>query len=132
VRDHKADPTNEDRSDPTTRTRMDELTASWHEAVERLDRRYRLIAIRQTITSVLIVGLLIFGIAQRRRTDAQSQRNTHALCTLRDDLKDRVDRSDEFLATHPQGFAGISAAVLKQQTVGQKRTIKALEGLNCA
>lgn len=126
------DPDNDDRTDYVTRCRMDELAASWHSAVKRLDARYRRIAIRQTITSILILGLLIFAIAQRRRTDEQSNRNAAALCALRSDLQRRVDSAEQFLIDHPKGIPGIPAATLRQQTVGQQRTIDALKVLRCA
>jgi hypothetical protein len=112
--------------------RIDELVASWHSAVERLDRRYRIIAWRQTVTSALIVGLVIFGILLLKRTNhATLLRPRAALCALRHDLERRVGDGEAFLASHPRGIPGIPAKTLRQSIDGQRRTIRALRVVQC-
>lgn len=128
----------DDRTDGPRRDRIDELTASWYAAVERLDRRYRIIAWRQTVTSILIVGLVIFGILLLKRTNHDAARTardtkltTAALCALRHDLERRVGDGERFLAEHPHGIPGIPAETLRTSVEGQVRTIRALRVVRC-
>jgi hypothetical protein len=121
----------DDRQDTPKRDRIDELVASWHSAVERLDRRYRIIAWRQTVTSVLIVGLVIFGILLLKRTNHATSRTTASLCALRHDLEQRVSDGEAFLIDHPRGIPGIPAKTLRQSIDGQRRTIRALRVVQC-
>jgi hypothetical protein len=116
----------DDRQDTPKRDRIDELVASWHSAVERLDRRYRIIAWRQTVTSVLIVGILLL-----KRTNHATSRTTASLCALRHDLEQRVSDGEAFLIDHPRGIPGIPAKTLRQSIDGQRRTIRALRVVQC-
>lgn len=61
----------------------------------------------------------------------QGDRNTGALCALRQDLERRVASSQEFLAQNPHGIPGIPAAVLSKSITDQERSIVALSGLHC-
>jgi hypothetical protein len=121
----------DDRTDRPQRDRIDELTASWHAAVGRLDRRYGIIAWRQTATSVAVVGLVIFGILLLKRTNHEANQNTRALCALRHDLEQRVSAGGRFLADHPRGIPGVPAKTLRQSIDGQRRTIRALRSVDC-
>lgn len=58
-------------------------------------------------------------------------RTYRATCTFRADLIRRVRESNEFLATHPNGFAGIPAKTLEASIVNEESTIKSLEQLAC-
>lgn len=127
---HPGEP-GDDRTDVPQRDRIDELVASWHAAVDRLDRRYLIIAWRQTVTSILIVALVIFGILLLRRTNHSTSRSTAALCALRQDLERRVRDGQAFLITHPEGISWIPAKTLRQSIEGQKRTIRALRSVHC-
>jgi hypothetical protein len=60
-----------------------------------------------------------------------SQKTNRSLCALRGDLEKRVAQSQDFLVQHPEGFAGIPAATIRQGLVNQEHTIKALSGLSC-
>lgn len=72
----------------------------------------------------LLLGFSVYqGILNAKQGDA--------LCTFRKDLQERVRQSEGFLREHPQGFAGIPAATIRQSLEGQKRTIKALQPLAC-
>ena len=86
-------------------------------------------AFRALVTAVvaLFVTVGVLGIAAKRTADS----NKHALCTFVDDLQRRVNQTREFLADHPEGFAGIPAATLVNQAENQQRTIDALDNLNC-
>jgi hypothetical protein len=92
---------------------------------------YRIIAWRQTVTSVLIVGLVIFGILLLKRTNHATSRTTASLCALRHDLEQRVSDGEAFLIDHPRGIPGIPAKTLRQSIDGQRRTIRALRVVQC-
>lgn len=85
------------------------------------------------LAAITIVLVLIAAKAfDTSQVAARNEHRTHAaLCTFLRDLKQRVDASNAFLAKHPEGFAGIPAATIRQSVTGQERTIKALSGLGC-
>lgn len=68
---------------------------------------------------------------QSDKTERLSARTNAALCALRQDLKDRVHNSEEFLAQHPRGIPGIPAGTIRNSLEGQRRTINALAVLRC-
>lgn len=84
---------------------------------------------RQTRAMVaFFVALGLLGVYVWRQ-----EAKTHtALCTLQADLAQRVQSSNDFLATHPHGIPGVSAASIRASITGQERTIKALEPLQCS
>lgn len=92
----------------------------------------------QIVRDVVLVGvaaLVLYavnrlGVEVGART-AGSRTNTLALCALRNDLQDRVDQSEGFLKTNPNGFAGIPAATIRTTVSGQQRTILALSIVRC-
>jgi hypothetical protein len=84
----------------------------------------RHLAIATAVLYVVVIGLLVVSIVLALRTNS-------ALCSLRGDLQDRVTQSETFLAKHPNGFAGISAATIRSSLDGQRRTIRALHILYC-
>lgn len=84
---------------------------------------------RQTYAMVLLYLIVACAIGY---VWWQENRTHTALCTLRGDLAQRVLASQDFLAKHPHGLDGISAASLQQSIAGQERTIQALFALHCA
>ncbi len=86
--------------------------------------------------TVLAVGVWI-GLGTDSNQDDRLRRltiqNRAALCGLRADLHQRVERSEEFLREHPDGLPKleISAASIRESVRNQRRTIKALGELNC-
>lgn len=120
------------RGDRATRDRYDELAASWHEAVARLDARYRRVTVAILLAGSLAFGSVILAVGLMRHTDEEAKQTTAALCALRHDLQRRVQSSEQLLATHPQGIADIPAATIRKGIAEQKRTIGALSGLDCA
>jgi hypothetical protein len=54
-----------------------------------------------------------------------------AVCTFRQDLIRRARTGVAFLATHPNGFAGISAATLATTVRNEQRTVASLQALEC-
>jgi hypothetical protein len=120
------------RDDHTTRDRYDELAASWHSAVQRLDARYRRVVVGVLVVAVITIGNVGFGLLLLKRVGSDADATTRAICALRQDLERRVDSSQTILTDHPKGIAGIPAATIRKGISDQKRTIKALSGLDCA
>jgi hypothetical protein len=97
-------------------------------------------SINTLVVATLILYALLAGAGFVAYNNAQDSRNdiakvaasTHrALCTLRGDLVQRVTDTAKFLATHPDGIAGISAAAIQQSLDNQQRTIDSLDSLKC-
>lgn len=70
-------------------------------------------------------------IADNRKLALEGQEAHDALCTFRTDLQRRITLGRQFLATHPEGIPGISAADLARSIAGQESTLKALKISNC-
>jgi hypothetical protein len=89
-------------------------------------------------TVVLYAGLTLafttsyLGIKHQQNQLAEvSLSTTHALCTFRNDLATRITSSENFLKTHPDGFAGVPAPVIQNSIDNQQRTLDALSSLHC-
>lgn len=93
-------------------------------------QRWALTAVCLGLVVLLLLGWWDSG-NKRDDLEREAARTNMALCTLRGDLKQRVKSSEDFLATHPKGVLGISAATIRSGIAGQQRTIKALAGLDC-
>ena len=140
------------RSDTEGRDRLSEIQAGY----ERWTRRTFWALVVLGATFVATVGVDSYLIrensqraAQTRSIAAQSRTDsalTHgALCSLRADLESRIVQAENqitqtvhYLASHPKGFPGVPAAVIKQnlnaqrQTLdGQRRTVTSLSALRC-
>ena len=83
------------------------------------------------ISMILALGAGVTAVAVAISTGNQSDKQNAALCTFRADLQSRVTQTEKFLLDHPEGFAGIPVAQLRQSLDGQKRTITALSSLEC-
>jgi hypothetical protein len=64
-------------------------------------------------------------------TRSEARDTTFALCTFRKDLEVRVAASRKFLASHPDGFAGVPVRTIREGISNQERTIGALSGIDC-
>lgn len=89
-----------------------------------------------TLALYIVVALVLgYGILANRATtnavEEASNRTDKALCTFVADLERRVESSQEFLDRHPGGIPGISGLEIRRSIENQKRTLKALSGLNC-
>lgn len=83
---------------------------------------------------VVVLLVVVFWHDSTSKTRAllrEATRTTSALCALRGDLQTRINTSERFLADHPQGIPGISAASIRSSINGQRHTIAALSPLNC-
>jgi hypothetical protein len=106
--------------------------------VKRVYWNLRLLGLPEPLRDLwmlIVTGLVVWALAvQGQQADhaaQESSRTTGALCALRHDLEDRVAQTDTFLHSHPNGFAGIPAATLRNGEQGQLRTIQALSNLTC-
>lgn len=84
-----------------------------------------------------MVGVAVALWGQHQNTDAirsQSQlgAQTHtAVCAFKIDLEHRVAGSIQFLASHPDGFLGITPKVLEASILNEQKTIHSLSVLRC-
>ncbi len=87
------------------------------------------------ILFILICVVSGWAYATAQQESLRASRNqastTQALCSLRADVQKRVSSGNAFLATHPHGFAGISAPTLRSSIDNSQRTVDALSSLIC-
>jgi hypothetical protein len=106
-----------------------------HTIGEQIRGQLRLLTIATIFCYVIVVALGLIGARFSMRTDrelrAEENKTEQALCTLRHDLQDRVNASQDYLQRHPKGFPGVSAAILSTSIKGQQATIKSLSNLKC-
>lgn len=83
--------------------------------------------------TLVLVALLLEGhqILENRRLLSTDHQAHVALCVLRQNLQLKVDKSRGFLHTHPDGFAGISAADIQSSIDDDQATLDALAKLRC-
>lgn len=102
---------------------------------EQLNRRLRWLVIATVVVYLALIGFIgAFSISfsnQRAELRRITLNTNAALCTLRSDLEVRLQGAKDFLAEHPDGIAGITAATLQQSITNQERTVTALSGLEC-
>jgi hypothetical protein len=106
---------------------------SW---ADRHDRVLGLVYL--AVVPVVILAIVVGGAIDHYRADsrvrhlAREGKQAHdAICVLRQDLQRRVDNGEDFLQDHPEGFAGIPAAVLMKSIRDQKQTLDALSAVRC-
>lgn len=87
------------------------------------------------ITVALAVGAIVVVLGQNKQLhrDASVALQTHqGVCVYRQTLEAQVRQTDEFLASHPNGIPGISAATLRRGEATQRAAISALSNINCS
>lgn len=90
--------------------------------------RYRLLVAAALLLAA--VSVFLSALLFTRLADTTDQTN-RSLCTFRDDVRQRAANTASFLADHPQGIPGVPVATLRSALEGQRRTVKALSGLDC-
>ena len=84
---------------------------------------------------LLITGLVVIALVSQSNTTRQVRDNqradTMALCAFRADIQRRYDSGVKFLATHPRGILGISAATIQVSLRNELSTLVALRPLVC-
>lgn len=83
----------------------------------------RLIAFTVVLYLVLAVFIVI--------TRIDANKSKHALCALRGNVATRIKQSVDFIAHHPEGFAGITVQEIQHSIDTDTKTFNALSGLNC-
>jgi hypothetical protein len=86
-------------------------------------------SLRRLALATVLLYLILGGLWLKVYLDQKN--TTKTLCTLRDDLRKRVDASVNFLADHPNGVPGIPAKTILDGIKNQRDTIIALNGLDC-
>lgn len=76
------------------------------------------------LLTVATIVLYILAAAAIVQTDV-------ALCTLKTDIRHRIESGEDFLTKHPDGIPGITAAALQATIDSQKRSYAALSILPC-
>jgi hypothetical protein len=74
--------------------------------------------------SALAVGL--------QKVQSASKAANHALCLQRDGYRDQVRQTTKYLRENPDGFPGITPAVLKRSIATAEARAKELKGLKCS
>lgn len=82
-------------------------------------------------TFVAVLAGLTFAIVNNRNLARDGKQAHDALCILKGDLEQRVKSTQDFLNTHPQGFAGIDAATIQNSLNNQRATVDSLSLLDC-
>lgn len=100
-------------------------TWDWLEVFASDPRKLLILDLAIGAMLLLLTAVFIFFLLQ-----------THgALCTLRGDLQDRVDRSKAYLAEHPGdlkfGDTVIPRSQFESQVANQEATLKSLDELHC-
>lgn len=95
----------------------------------------------QRITFVLVLiafcGLgwqveLNRGLAHQARSLAEQGLESHeGLCALKANLRQRITDANAFVATHPDGIAGITDDEIRQTIANQQSTLDSLHVLKC-
>ena len=90
------------------------------------------------VTVVLLAATLLFVSARENaqttaRLEAVAFETHSALCTLHDDLANRLESTLEYLDKHPgpEPIPGITRATLRTSVRNQRATLAALSNLNC-
>lgn len=61
----------------------------------------------------------------------QATENHTALCSFKLDLQRRVKDTEDYIAEHPNGLAGIPVATIRNSIANQRATIDSLSSLKC-
>lgn len=114
--------------------------------VDDFQKEVRKILRRLVIATVIIYvalgSLFVIGwiVSSNQQEDLADQANKTQIslddlyssnCAFREDLKNRLRLSKQFLIDHPEGIPGLSNESINQSINGQERTIKALSTLIC-
>lgn len=87
----------------------------------------------QTITFgllLIVVGLLIWQVNSNHNLAVRGLEAHNAICTLKDNIRQRIDDSEQFLHDHPKGISGITAVTIRTSIKNQRATLVALK-LHC-
>lgn len=90
------------------------------------------------VVPIAILTVAVLGYVQHRETNirtgrlAQQGKEAHdAICALRADFEQRVKTGRQYLREHPDGFAGIDAATIRNSLKNQQATVDALSAIVC-
>jgi len=101
-----------------------DLSDSALHVAKELRRWIRVLAALTLLLYVVMIGIATY-------TYFQGQRNTKALCTIRDNAQNRVAQAQQFLQDHPNGISGLTPDDLQRSINTSQATVKALEDVDC-
>lgn len=101
------------------------------ELLQHGSRNFRAYRRKAYAAFTLLTAASVIALIWLSNTSHDGEVAKDALCVLRADLQQRVDASQEFLKTHPQGFSGVPVKTFKDSIRSQERTIDALGILPC-
>lgn len=81
----------------------------------------------QFFTSIFVA----YEFIQMRQVDEQNAQSRIALCALQDDYTLRMERATGFLEENPQGSGGISRSLVLRSIADYRRTLDALNKVDC-
>jgi len=84
------------------------------------------------VLAVLVAASFVDRTVQVNRVEKTADVTHAALCSLREDLAERVATSEQFLAENPDGIPGLPAKTIQTSIDSQKRTIETLSVLECS
>jgi hypothetical protein len=115
--------------------KVEPMTPGAAVAVTEIKKALRIMEIATIALIIVVMALFIIGYVdstnQRTAIKETATQSHNALCSFVDDLKGRIQTSEEFLAEHPNGIPGLSVEVLRTSIRNQKMTIESLFNLKC-
>jgi hypothetical protein len=78
---------------------------------------------------VILFSVLVYGISQNQTAVSQSRA---AICGAKRELRNKINSTEHFLETHPQGIPGIPNKLLRQGIAQDKAQLKALGPVPCS
>jgi hypothetical protein len=88
-------------------------------------RRHLLVLTILTVALYVIIAFLTVG------TIIQGNKNTRALCAIRDNAAGRVAQAERFLDDNPKGIPGISVGDIRRSITQSRQTVRSLSDVNC-
>ena len=96
-----------------------------------LNRSFRLVVLATVALYVCLITVIVILYTTNRHRAQEGQEAHSALCVLRNDLNGRVKSGEEFLRHNPHGIDGISASDIQLSLRNTRKTLQALEVLDC-
>jgi hypothetical protein len=91
--------------------------------------------IRRTLNALVIATVVLFIAlgAVGAYSYFVADQNRQAICNLKDDLEQRVQRSEDFVMEHPAAVKelGFTKAQIDKEILNQRRTLDALSAVTC-
>lgn len=97
--------------------------------VEYVDNRLRRFFVKLLIAFAVLGFCMAAAVLYINHISDQTHRG---LCALKTTAASQIKQTNDFIKDHPDGFAGLSTAVLMRSLEASKRTVKSLKDVNCS